>query len=376
MKKTLLIIALIISGLGLNAQGTLESPKNLTAEAKSDTRINLTWDAVENATGYIVYSGETLLQRQSETSLLILELDPSTEYCFSVSAVFDDAESDKSKQACATTFDEISCPVPTNLKSKVELNDPNYGKKYKITVTWDAVEGAELYGVYIATQYYPDGMFMGSPSTNEFVTGSDVEGELYFSVRTVCDNENGVFSERSEEIPVVLNEDVVVDELVPPTNFTAEAKSASSIELKWDEVSVAMSYFVYRDGEEIANIKETTYVDNNLNPNTEYCYTITSMGGDRESDPTEKVCEKTNNNESISEYRNDFNIYPNPVENELYIETEMSVEEISVYDVFGRKLSAVSYQQSVVDVTELNSGVYFVKVRTSEGEIVKRFVKE
>ena len=71
-------------------------------------------------------------------------------------------------------------------------------------------------------------------------------------------------------------------------------------------------------------------------------------------------------------------VYPNPVNDRLYIEAEVEIEEVVVYDVFGRQqeLSAISGQQSVVDVTSLNSGVYFVKVVTRNGETVKRFVKK
>ena len=60
------------------------------------------------------------------------------------------------------------------------------------------------------------------------------------------------------------------------------------------------------------------------------------------------------------------------------IEAEVEIEEVVVYDVFGRhQLTETPSRQGnlVVDVANLNSGVYFVKIVTSEGEIVKRFVK-
>ena len=71
-------------------------------------------------------------------------------------------------------------------------------------------------------------------------------------------------------------------------------------------------------------------------------------------------------------------MYPNPVSDKLYIEAEVEIEEVVVYDVFGRHqvTETPSHQGNlVVDVANLNSGVYFVKIVTSEGEIVKRFVK-
>ena len=100
------------------------------------------------------------------------------------------------------------CLPPQNVKAKTELNAPGYDKKYKITCTWDVVSGAEGYAVYVSTQYYPDGMFMGNVTTNEFVMGSNVEGQLYFSVRTICDASNEIVSDRSEEVSVILSEDI------------------------------------------------------------------------------------------------------------------------------------------------------------------------
>ena len=80
--------------------------------------------------------------------------------------------------------------------------------------------------------------------------------------------------------------------------------------------------------------------------------------------------------ESISELNSSLNIFPNPAKDQLFVETEMSVEEISVYDVFGRQQLAISGQQSAVDVSNLSNGVYFVKVKSENNEVVKRFIKK
>ena len=104
---------------------------------------------------------------------------------------------------------KAQCPVPQNLKAKTELNAAGYDKKYKITCTWDAVSGAQGYAVYVSTQYYPEGMWMGNVWTGtEFVMGSNVEGQLYFSVLTICDDANGIVSDHSEEVSVILSEDI------------------------------------------------------------------------------------------------------------------------------------------------------------------------
>ena len=81
--------------------------------------------------------------------------------------------------------------------------------------------------------------------------------------------------------------------------------------------------------------------------------------------------------EGVEELTSSFNIYPNPVNDKLYIETQTQTQTVEIYDVYGRRQSMVNGQQStVIDVSDLNSGVYFVKVVTNEGDVVKRFVKK
>ena len=80
----------------------------------------------------------------------------------------------------------------------------------------------------------------------------------------------------------------------------------------------------------------------------------------------------------VSEVHNeDLNIYPNPVNDRLYIETEGVIKEIVVYDIYGRRQTIGNGEQSLdIDVSCLNSGIYFVKIKTNNGTITKRFVKQ
>ena len=282
----------------------------------------------------------------------------------------------------ATLFaQDDNCPVPENLQAKVELNNPDYGKKYKVICTWDAIEGVDGYAVYVSTQYYPEGMWMGNVSNTEFVMGSDVEGELYFSVLTICDAENEIVSDRSEEVSVILSEDEVEDfnAIKAPTNLTATANSTSSIELTWDAVENANSYFVYCNDEEIANITATTYVVENLEYNTEYCYTVTAMGVDTESDPSEEACAKTLG-ESLIEGTGFFKVYPNPVSDNITVYTNLGISEVNIYNILGvnvyNETAALNNSRLDINVSDFNEGVYFIKVKTEDKEIVKRFIKK
>ena len=73
-------------------------------------------------------------------------------------------------------------------------------------------------------------------------------------------------------------------------------------------------------------------------------------------------------------------IYPNPANDRLYIETESEIEDVVVYDVYGRvqNLSKSETQnlRNSIDVSNLKAGIYFVKINTEKGNIVKRIIKQ
>ena len=77
-------------------------------------------------------------------------------------------------------------------------------------------------------------------------------------------------------------------------------------------------------------------------------------------------------------FANNVSIYPNPAKDRLYIETESEIEDIVVFDIYGRRQqSTVNGQQTLsIDISNLNSGIYFIIITTANGNIVKRFVKD
>ena len=83
---------------------------------------------------------------------------------------------------------------------------------------------------------------------------------------------------------------------------------------------------------------------------------------------------------SIAENYSNLNIYPNPVENELLIATEMNVKEIAIYDIYGRQNLSQQVNkttgQQVVDVANLKAGAYFVKIKTDKEVIIRQFIKQ
>ena len=184
-------------------------------------------------------------------------------------------------------------------------------------------------------------------------------------------------------------EQVTSDDLVFSGNVTFTASSLATIEFS--------KPFNYTGGNIMICVSDLTvdmcyydsYFTGFLVPEEEGTRCLWNSAEEMFFDPTASVItakEKANvvpfvrfafgEGAAIEEVTTSLNVYPNPVNNMLFVETESNVVEISVYDIFGRQQLAVSGQQSAINVADLNGGIYFVKVVTDNGEIVKRFIKK
>lgn len=79
------------------------------------------------------------------------------------------------------------------------------------------------------------------------------------------------------------------------------------------------------------------------------------------------------------EFSNYVTLYPNPTNNVLNINSKESIEiqSISIYDILGQLVIAVPNAKAVssIDVSKLNSGNYFIKVKSDKGSSSTKFIK-
>jgi len=73
-----------------------------------------------------------------------------------------------------------------------------------------------------------------------------------------------------------------------------------------------------------------------------------------------------------------FSVYPNPVSNTLFISSENTlIKSLSVYSVLGEKVIKVNTNEfNSLDVSSLSEGLYFLKITTSEGKSIQKFIKK
>jgi hypothetical protein len=206
----------------------------------------------------------------------------------------------------------------------------------------------------------------------------DIEGEVLQidkqKVTTEVLGGNGV-SVVDLQVEVTSNTSVFVT--ATPNEETAEYHYILIEKAYADSIGVdSTMQILYTDPYALYEIDRWEWID--LNENTEFYAIAQGKNAQGEWGEITKVEFVTTTEGNIELVEDNFNIYPNPVNDRLYIATETEVEEVAVYDMFGRQqeLSAISGQQSVINVANLNSGIYFVKVVTENGEVVKRFVKK
>jgi uncharacterized repeat protein (TIGR01451 family) len=67
--------------------------------------------------------------------------------------------------------------------------------------------------------------------------------------------------------------------------------------------------------------------------------------------------------------------YPNPVTDVLYLDTNENWTKADIYDIAGRIMRSISLDGSSIDVSQLESGTYFIRLKEGEKVGLVKFVK-
>jgi hypothetical protein len=93
------------------------------------------------------------------------------------------------------------------------------------------------------------------------------------------------------------------------------------------------------------------------------------------------ACEVGLDESAVSSWQSAVNIYPNPASNAITISTPTTTlknTHLTIYNINGQVILSrqITEQQTVVDVSGLSQGVYFVKVADNRTVQVEKFVKQ
>ena len=65
-------------------------------------------------------------------------------------------------------------------------------------------------------------------------------------------------------------------------------------------------------------------------------------------------------------------LYPNPATDKIHISSTMTLSRLALYDVYGKLILTKENDTKILDVSRLNSGVYFLEVSSNTEKVVKK----
>ena len=148
--------------------------------------------------------------------------------------------------------------------------------------------------------------------------------------------------------------------------------------IRWSWQGTADYYDVYRNGIRLARVTESSYTDNNISYNVEYCYEFVPAAGRCEGMKSAKQCitlYKTGVRETSKDY---FSVQPNPASEKVHVTCSQTIRNLFLYDVTGREClrMEVGTAQTDVNLSGLPRGLYLLKVQTDSGSAVRKVVVE
>lgn len=67
-------------------------------------------------------------------------------------------------------------------------------------------------------------------------------------------------------------------------------------------------------------------------------------------------------------------VYPNPVNNYLTLKNVENIEESYIYNSLGQFI--LSTKETLIDLSKLTNGIYYLKIRTQNGTEIKKIIKK
>ncbi|TGE39651.1 cell wall-binding protein [Desulfosporosinus fructosivorans] len=265
---------------------SLSAPEDLNVTAEGPDEIYLDWDSVSDATSYQVYrstsSSGTYSKIATTTSSKYTNtnLSSDTTYYYKVLAVNSTGKSDYSSKEYATTdesdesddSDESdSLSAPEDLTATAE--GPN-----EIYLDWDSVSDATSYQVYRSTSSSGTYSKIATTTSSKYTnTNLSPDTTYYYKVLAVDSTGKSDYSSKEH---ATTDES---DDLSAPNDLSATVESSSEIYLKWDSVSDAKSYYVYRSTDssgtysKIATTTSSNYTNTSLSADTTYYYKVRAV---------------------------------------------------------------------------------------------------
>lgn len=340
----------------VGASEQLFPPVNINATL-NNTAVQLSWEVLEGVAiqpeSYNIYKNGNLLTNVTETAYSD-EIAVNGNYCYTIKSVSGDMESNSSEEICLNVT--ILYP-PVNIEAVENENN--------VIFTWTppangfAPESYNIYrnGATIAT----------AVTETSFTDVIQENGNYCYVVKSVYNN---MQSEASEEACIEMKV------LYAPTDVVVNIDVAT-VNLSWNAPTSGYtpdSYNIYRNGAFLVTVESNSYTEE-LTASGEYCYTISSVKNNYESEKTDSVCVTCSVNiHELTDVR--IAVSPNPSKGQFLITTSISGNyKITVYNELGSLVYENNqFTDGILNLNHCNKGFYLIKITTDLGLFTKKIV--
>lgn len=240
------------------------------------------------------------------------------------------------------------------------INGENYKKIYSFTERDFNIENAtfvcgirenENKQVFVAYHNRPEFMLYDFSLTEGDSILADGEYELYFNVTNVDTLVfNGV---ERREITLQFYNYAWVTWIEGIGNIEGLLMDWRSYTMAMDPMpNVRLRCYEYNE--------ECLYSDFSFNESIDDCYTPLYTGLEE------------------NQIQNNISLYPNPTKERVYINTSIPIKKITISNLLGQEIKNYNTSQvkSSIDISELNKGIYFVKIYTEKVAHTTKLIKE
>ncbi|NMC57165.1 MAG: hypothetical protein GYA50_08100, partial [Eubacteriaceae bacterium] len=253
------------------------SPVNLKVTLNSYNSLNITWNAVEGATGYEISrslssaSGFTSIDTTENASYLDNSLITGKTYYYKVRAIIDGIPVVYGDYSIAAGLKVIpTTPVLT-------VSALAYNSLY---ISWDEVAGATAYNIYRATSSKGTYSLIKTitDGSTSYVNSGLATGSTYYYKVLACRKEGAVTTYSAYST-------IKYAKVIPaaPTWAAAQSASSASVTITWNAVSGASGYTVYRltpstglynSIATLTGVNSVSYTNTGLAAGTTYTYKV------------------------------------------------------------------------------------------------------
>ena len=326
-------------------------PTNLVASNPTDNSINLSWTASTDnvsVTSYDIYQSGVNLYNTVTTSFVVTGLSANTNYCFTVRANDGSGNtSGFSNQACENTSDNGSQTTDLFISEYVEGSVTN--KAIEIANFTGGPISLSNYTLKLATNsnnFSTTYTFPNSPT----IANGDVFVVANSGLNSGCQSEqddvnNSITGFNGNDVIGLFKNNVLIDILG----------------LEGDDSDFAKNVTLIRKPE--IEFPSTTYDANEWN--VESIDDCSDLGQHNQILST------------IDNSMTSISIFPNPINSVLNVNLKFDrTTQIDIYDVMCKKVFTTTINSSKrIQLRELRSGIYIIKLKQDNASLTKRLIK-